>query len=58
MRRHIAAACDPISVKCGVVTQNDMANTAMMSKLKKRWTENEKLPIGRSGVQVRDVIPM
>ena len=42
---------DPILVKCGMLTQNDMTITAMRSKskLKKIRTENEKLLIGRAG---------
>jgi len=32
--RHISAASDPILVKCGMLTQNDMIITAMRSKSK------------------------
>jgi len=37
IRRHISAVNDPIWVKCGTLTQNDMTITAMRSKI-----ENEK----------------
>ena len=38
-----SAASDPISVKCGMLSQNDMKIMAMRSKL-------NKLFIGRTGV--------